>query len=166
MTSIRIRPRFKVESPFSEEEIHQRLRRALSAPGAPCMGKIITGHIVLMIPPEEQHYWSPQLSLSIEPLEGGGSLIRGLYGPKPSIWAMFTLGYAAIGILMFFLGIIGFSSLSLGKEAGILWILPLLALAAAILYLIAQFGQKVGVEQTFTLHHFYEDTLGTKVHIQ
>ena len=35
-----------------------------------------------------------------------------------------------------------------------------------IIYLIAQAGQKIGAQQMFDLHHFYEETLGEKVYIK
>ena len=41
----------------------------------------------------------------------------------------------------------------------------LLAMAALVLYLVAQFGQKIGAEQMFTLHHFFEDSIGHRIHI-
>ena len=59
----------------------------------------------------------------------------------------------------------GYPKLSLDQEAPILWSLPIFATIAFGMYLIAQFGQKIGVEQTFRLHHFFEETVGEKVHI-
>jgi hypothetical protein len=44
--------------------------------------------------------------------------------------------------------------------------MPFLGLAAVVLYIIAQFGQKLGVEQTFTLHHFFERSIGSRIHIE
>lgn len=162
MTSIRIRPRFQQIVPASPEVVQERLMTQLAQPAAPCKGSMIPGHIVLKVLEHEQHYWSPQLSLTLESHQQG-TLVRGLYGPNPTVWVMFTLGYGAISILTLFIGIIGLSARSLGQPAPILWALPALGLAALVLYLIAQVGQKIGAEQTFLLHHFYENTIGERV---
>ena len=165
MTSLRIRPRFSQIIPDSQEKIEEKVKLKLKEPQNDCVGSVIPGFIVLKIPHTERHYWSPQLSLSLEEHEEG-TLIRGLYGPNPTVWAMFTFGYSALGIIALFITIVGFSNKSLGIEAPILWVLPVLAGIALILYFVAQTGQKIGVEQTFTIHHFYEETIGQKVHIE
>lgn len=165
MTSIRIRPRFNQIIRDSPENVESRVRSKLKQPQSECTGRVIPGFIVLEIPISERHYWSPQLSLSLEEHEEG-TLIRGLYGPNPTVWSMFAFGYSAIGILALFASIIGFANLSLGLEAPVLWVLPVLGAVALVLYLVAQTGQKIGVEQTFTIHHFYEDVIGEKVHIE
>lgn len=146
------------------EQVEANIKNQLAQPGCPCIGRVIPGHIVLKIPTELQHYWSPQLDLSIEPHEEG-TLIRGLYGPNPSVWVMFAFGYGAIAILAMFIAIIGFSQVSLGGNAPILWALPVLGGIAIGLYVASQIGQKLGAEQTFTLHHFFEEAIDAKVHI-
>ncbi len=165
MTSLRIRPRFSQIIPDSQEKIEEKVKLKLKTTQNDCVGRVIPGFIVLKIPSSERHYWSPQLSLSLEEHEEG-TLIRGLYGPNPTVWAMFTFGYSALGLMALFVAIIGFSNKSLGIEAPILWVLPVLAGMAIILYFVAQTGQKIGVEQTFTIHHFYEEIIGQKVHIE
>ena len=90
MTSYRIRPRFQHLVSHSLTEVQERIKQKLDAPDSRCVGRMVQGFIVLRIPHKDQHYWSPQLSLSLEE-EENGTLIRGLYGPKPTIWAMFTL---------------------------------------------------------------------------
>ena len=166
MTSIRIRPRFKDSYNLTPEEVQNLVRERLTQPGCPCTGKILPGFITLYILPAEQHFWSPQLSLSFQKDEDSErTIIRGLYGPNPTVWAVFILGYAAISILSLFIGFYGFSQYALGHEASILWSLPVLGGAATVLYIVAQLGQKLGVEQTFTLHHFFESAVGHRIHL-
>ena len=166
MTSIRIRPRFKDTYHVTPKVLEEQVREQLRLKDCPCTAKIIPGFIVLKVLENEQHFWSPQLSLSFDLDESGErTIIRGLYGPNPTVWAIFTFGYGAIAVLALFLGFYGFSQYSLGQNAAILWSLPILGLAATALYVIAQFGQKLGVEQTFTLHHFFEDTIKHRIHL-
>ena len=98
MTSFRIRPRFKTTSHLSPIEIQQRLEKRLQSHPNDCIGKVIPNYVVLKIPKKEQHYWSPQLSLQLEESETADTVIRGLYGPSPNVWSLFTFGYASMGI--------------------------------------------------------------------
>ena len=165
MTSLRIRPRFKHHAVASPEEVKAKLQRALDEDGSPLVGRIMNSYIVLRIPMETRHFWSPQLSISVEEHEEGGSIVRGLYGPHPSIWAFFTYGYGAIGIITLFVLVIGGGNLALGKSGLILWALPVLLIMVLLIWFIAQTGQKIGVEETFRLHQFYENTIKDKVQI-
>jgi hypothetical protein len=123
------------------------------------------GHVVIRINQEDRHFWSPQLSLTIDENEDG-TQIRGLYGPAPNVWTIFLLSYLAIAVLALFALFLGLSYWMLDQDIKILWALPLLGSAAVIVYLIAQFGQKIGAEQTFRLHQFIESTLGREMHIE
>ena len=94
MTSIRIRPRFKAESDVSPEKIQSEVRDQVNKPTSPCNGVFITDFITLKIKPKDLHFWSPQLTLSFSE-EEGKTIIRGLYGPNPTIWTIIALGYGA-----------------------------------------------------------------------
>lgn len=124
----------------------------------------VEGHITLAIPTIDRHFWSPQLSLSFEETEEG-TIIRGLYGPNPTVWAIFFFGYIALGILALFALVAGSSQWMLGMGAPILWAIPVCAVVALVMYFVAQAGQKMGAEEMYRMHHFYEDTVGSVVHI-
>jgi hypothetical protein len=162
MTSFRIRPRFRMTVALSPEAIKSRFQETINTDAAPCIAAFMPAHIILRIPPQEQHFWSPNLELSLQETESG-TIIRGLYGPNPQVWTMFTIAYGAMATLSMFISIIGFSQLSLGMEAPVLWVLPVLGSIALLLYILSQTGQKLGAEQTFVLHHFFEGTLMQKV---
>ena len=162
MTSFRIRPRFRLQVDIQPEEVKERFRKGTAVPGAPCTAAYFPEHIILRLPEEEQHFWSPRLELALEE-QSEGTLIRGLYGPSPQVWTMFTIAYGATGTLALFIAIIGTSQLMLDLPGHVLWALPVLGGFALFLYLASQTGQKLGAEQTFTLHHFFEHTVGKKV---
>lgn len=164
MSSFRIRPRFKHFSKLSSVEIEDRIQLALEKESADCVAVKLPGHVYLKIPVRERHFWSPQLHVTFEESEEG-TIVRGLYGPNPTVWAVFFFGYVVLGLIFFFAGMWGLSQWSLGISAGVLWVLPITAVLALILYIIAQTGQKIGAEQMFRLHLFYENTIGDKMHI-
>lgn len=117
MSSLRIRPRFKEELPISSHTFCQRLEEAIAS-HHDFTGLVSENYCVLKIAKAARHYWSPQLTLSLEQPEGeeNKTRVRGLYGPGQSVWAIFFMSYAALGVLALFAGVIGLSSLMLGKS--------------------------------------------------
>lgn len=165
MSSFRIRPRFKHLVTKQVREVEDEIISAMDQTKEVYTAGFVQGHLYLLIPVKERHYWSPQLHLSTEQTDEG-TIIRGLYGPNPTVWGLFFFGYVTLGMAFFFIGFWGLSKWSLGQPSGILWALPFIAGAAMVLYIIAQMGQKVGAEQMFRLHHFYEEIFEDKVHIE
>jgi len=165
MSSFRIRPRFRQIINAGFTEIQDRMRKALEDQSNPYSAIFLPNQITLKILPQERHFWSPQLNITMEEKEEG-TLIRGLYGPNPSIWAMFFFAYSALGIILLFAGMVVLSQISLGMEAPLWWVIPVCASLIIIIYLFAQTGQKIGAQEMFNLHHFYETTLGEKVEIK
>lgn len=164
MTSFRMRPRFEIATEDSADEFLQKIKVHLKQNDDPFDCSVMPGHFYLKVKKEDQHYWSPQLNLSFDE-DSDPLLIRGRYEPHPNVWTLFILLYLALSVLILFIGIIGLSRMSLGMSAKILWVVPVLALAAAVLYFVSQIGQKLGAEDTFSLHHFLEEVVGEKVHI-
>ena len=157
---IEIRPRFQRQVNLSPSETLQRLRAALRRPGSEIIGIAVEHHVVLKFPMEKQHYWSPQLALEVEEAEGG-ALIRGLFGPRPSVWLMFMFMYSILGVICLFVSITGFSQLSLGIAAPILWVLPAAAGLALFLYFSAKTGERLGQDEMHRLHNFLDQALLT-----
>jgi hypothetical protein len=151
-----IRPRFRVKSDLELEELMLRIKEALNKEGAACTGQYAHGHFTLKILTKDRHYWSPQLSLTLEKSEDE-SLVRGLYGPKPAIWTMFMFFYSIVGLAILLVGLVGLSYLSLGKPALILWWLPFLIAVFLSLYWVAYSGKKIGKDQIIILHNFFHE---------
>ena len=161
MSHIEIRPRFQRLYALSKTEVLERLKAALDMSDAPVTGSIMDHHVTLRIPFEEQHFWSPQLSLEVEDAEdGNGSLVRGLYGPRSSVWLMFVFFYSLLGFVSMIVAVIGFSERSLGLPGRILWLLPVAGFIILMMYLSARAGQKLGREEMIRLRDFFNDTLG------
>lgn len=163
MASFKIRPKFEIDVNDHPDVIYQRFLDHREKAECECTIDAVPHHIVIKIRQEDQHFWSPQLTLNIEENERGSN-VKGLYGPNGNVWTLFAGSYFACGILITFISIIGFSRVSLGMDAPILWILPVLVGIVIMLYIASQMGQKLGAEQMFDLHHTAQEVLGQRIH--
>ncbi len=150
---IAIRPKFSIPSELSLHEITEKVRLALDAPNAPFKGTILDTHIILKIPLAAQHYWSPQLDLEIEETPMG-SLIKGRFGPRPSVWLMFIFFYCILAFISLMIMIMGFSQMNLGMSAHILWGLHITGVTFLFLFFTAKAGQKLGHDEMRALKAF------------
>lgn len=163
--SIRVRPRFRFYVRKKPSEIVALFREKLKDESNSYSGQLLDDFMVIKVIPSEQHYWSPQLTVSFSD-EDDKTLVRGLYGPNPSVWLLFTFIHIATSVAAVFISIIGFSNMSLGLPSMILWIIPILAVISLIMYLIARAGRKLGEEQLIDLHTFFEEHIGEKIFIE
>lgn len=160
MTPIEIRPRFQTHLPASPQAIIDSLQATVMRYQGQVESSTVDYYMVLRIPVEQQHYWSPQLSLTLETDEAqGGTLIRGLYGPRPSVWLMFMFMYSSVGVIGLFIAITGFSQYSLGVAAPVLWALPVLAGIALALYFAAKAGERLGRQEMDRLRAYFDEAL-------
>ena len=159
----RIRPRIYTETNLTVEEVDQRIRRQLKDENCLCGGESTKGYATICPPEDDQHFWSPQLTITLDANEEDKTKVRGLYGPKPSVWTMFVFFYAAIGFAIMIISMIGLSYWTLGKPATILWLVPILLIVFLSLYLVAYFGQRLGHKQMTNLHRFLEHCLDKEI---
>jgi len=165
MSSFGIRPHFSQRLDLAVDEAQVRIIREVERGPDCCEIKSLPGYICLRIPEHERHFWSPRLTLSLEPSEDGKTRIDGIYGPNANVWSLFLYGYLLSGTFGLFSGIFGFVQRTLGQYPWALWIFGLMLLIAIGLYLLAQFGQKLGALQTFRLHQIHEAAMGRTVEI-
>lgn len=164
MTSIHIRPRFTQTLSLTPNEIIERVQDRLDSEGATCIGACYPTFIELRILPKDQHFWSPQLMLNFENAVEG-TKIEGVYGPAKNVWSLFWLMYLFLGLATMWILIHSGVRWSLGMDMPMLWGLAVTGVGLVAVYMFAQTGQKIGAEQMFTLHHFWEEAVGDRVHI-
>ncbi len=165
MSSFHLRPSFSLVLDSPAEAAREGIVAQLKNDKAPCDVKTFPGLVSLYIPDAETHFWSPRLSVSIDPRDEGGSLLQGTYGPDTNVWAIFVYGYLLTGSAGLFSGILGFCQWKLGYHPWALWIFAVAVVGAVGLYVFAQFGQKLGARQTILLHQMFEKAVGRTVEI-
>lgn len=156
---LRLRPPLRLHSPLSQDEIITRLREKLASGETPITATIVGGYIVLRIPEDQMHYWSPQLSVNLE-AEGSGTSVHGLFMPQPSVWTLFVWIYAVIVFAGFCGGIYGFAQRHLEQPAHALWGIPVALILVFLVYSAASMGQHMGRDQMEDLRQVLLDVLG------
>ena len=162
--ALRLRPRFERVAPCRPGEVLDRLRAALSRPGAPCRGNVFGDHAVLYVLPAEERVWSPFLSLDVG-WHPQGTCVRGLFGPKPAIWSLFVAAYAISLFGAVFAGGLAFVQWTLGQPAwAALGLVGLAGVAALVTWAFARYGQRRGQGQMSLLSGFLDDALAEEAH--
>jgi len=156
--TLRLRPRFKEKVTLAPDEIKQRIHHSLSENKDKWLGEIVDNHIILKIPGNQQHYWSPQLTLELEDMQGE-TQIRGLFGPKPGVWTMFVFFYSSVGFLTLMCLIFGLSQMTLKMDAYGLWFVPVGFLLLTGLFIMSKIGQRLSQEQMHQLNTLLFESL-------
>ncbi len=166
MSSFHIRPRFTQTVAMNEAAVREQIVSRVGREPDRFEIKNFPDFICLRIHPGDRHFWSPRLNLSLEQVEEGKTVIQGIYGPNANVWSLFLFSYLILGFLGFIAGVIGLSQWMIGTDPWGFWALGGAVGGIAILYLVAQFGQKLGVRQTFLLHQAYESAIGEPAEIR
>jgi len=160
MSELTFRPRFRIETSLSCQEVEELIDTKLKSDNPESFGSShIKGHIILSIHPSKKHFWSPQMDISIreDDDEPGVTIIRCLLAPAPVVWTMFMFFYALAG----FGALVGFmiasSQYSLDKDMWGIWMGCGFLLLGIVLFMVAQGGKKLSKEEMYTLRHFILD---------
>ena len=155
-----LRPRFKIDFEESEADLMEKFKSNLASGDCKYCSKIVDQHIVIDVPFEEDHFWSPQLNVEITPGETSESIVKGLFGPKPQVWTLFMFLHFAVGItFLIFLTLLYVKwtfEESLTFSLVMVILLPVIWVA---LYIFGRLGRKKGKPQMEELHDFMMKTL-------
>lgn len=161
MASFRVRPKFELTTALSIDDILQKVNEKLKDNPYNLHGQALQDHVTIRVNQSHRHYWSPQLSVLLqEEVDEDKTFITCVYGPMPNVWTLFAVSYLTLSVLFTFISIVGFSQRVLTQDAPILYVLPILLIAAIALYIISQMGQKLGAAHTYAIHYFFQEALG------
>lgn len=166
-----IRPRFKLRSSLSQEEIMARLM-AQTKDDETVNSKIILDQFYLDMPVNERHFWSPELKVTLEDDEyneyNGDTLIRVMVGPVYTVWVLFVFVYSFLGLLSLIGGMYGLSNLLLGIDSAWIWCFPVTFLLIVGVWVIAKSGQRAARDETLhlvsTLYHAFGEGNAERIH--
>lgn len=154
---MQIRPRFKMIVPEKPDLLLRRFADRLAGEEIACRGSVVQHHVILRMPVSEQRYWTPNLSLEFED-HPKGTLIRGLFGPRPAVWTMLMFFYSGVGFFTLMGTLLGISQWILKMPPSGLWAFPAGLLLSSTIYLVSKSGQRLSRNQ---MHHLYRCFLET-----
>lgn len=157
-----LKPRFKMEYKETKEEIVSKFKSNFEDKECKYCSKMVGNHIVIDIPKEEEHFWSPQLNVELVEQENA-TVVKGILGPKPKIWTMFMFVHFAVATAFVVFFVWFYVNWSLGKPYNLQMIM-LIAMPViwVILYFLGQFGKKFAYNQMLELDKFLMNTLNKK----
>ena len=154
-----LRPRFKFERNQNNEELLSLFDKAKQAQSNFIVSRI-DNHVFLKLPKQKQHFWSPQLHLEIDNVDENNSIIRGLFGPNPTVWTMFMFFHFIIAGLFLGFGVWGYTNWTLKTDYALqLSLMFVMILFWIVMYVVGQMGKKAGMDEMHLLHGFMRDTL-------
>ena len=165
MSSFHIRPRFRQIVEMDEAAVRERIVSRISRESDCFEIKSFPDFLCLRIHEKDRHFWSPRLNLSLETTPDGKTIIQGIYGPNANVWSLFLFSYLIVGFLGCISGVIALTQWMIGNPPWGFWVVGGAIAALGSLYLIAQAGQKLGVQETFLLHQAFESAIGDRVEI-
>jgi Na+/melibiose symporter-like transporter len=155
-----LRPRVEIVLKESTQELIAKFKKALA--GVHCIfpGKVIGTHIVIDVPKEEAHFWSPQLHIEIEEIDKNNSQLKGLFGPKPQVWSLFMFFHFALAVAFIGFSIMAYVKMSLNESyTGPLIICISIPVIWVILYFLGDLGKRKGKRQMEALNDFMMEIL-------
>ncbi|NNC50823.1 MAG: GTP-binding protein, partial [Flaviramulus sp.] len=99
-----LRPRFKLEINRNNEAVLKDFQNA-QAEQSDFIVSRVDDHVFIRFPKNEQTYWTPQLHLEINEVSENSCVIRGLFGPNPTVWSLFIFLHFLIAGLFIAFGI-------------------------------------------------------------
>lgn len=159
--SIRNRPRFKIRTLLNPEEFNAKLKRHFENHNKVLSGFVNKEESVIRLRKNREKFWAPQLQIRLEESEekDGSYVIRGVFGPRPSVWTFFLFLYGLGGGILLTVGIYGWVEYALG--IGHIWVWTNLIGVVLILigFISAQTGQKLSRGHLKVLRAFIERVL-------
>ena len=112
LNEIVLRPRFKMQLPRTNTSVLKDFEDSRTLQ-SDFIVSTVDDHVFIKLPKEKQHFWSPQLHLEINEMDKNTSLLRGLFGPSPTVWTMFMFFHFAIAMLFIVFSIWAYSNWAL-----------------------------------------------------
>jgi hypothetical protein len=154
----RPRPRFELRTTSARPALLHRIRMGLRADKS-LRGMVLPyGRVEITVAPSEQRAWSPQLVADVEE-DGEGCVVHARFGPHPHVWTLYVILYGLASMIALACLIYGAAQLTMGVTPWALWLTPIAAVLAGLVFGAAYVGQGLGSEQMYRLRAFLERQL-------
>ena len=154
-----MRPTFEIDFPIDPETAISRLCLLLNDDDYPVTGRVAGTHLMLVIPPDRRHFWSPWLNIEVHPQSESNAdeaKIHGRFSPNPSVWTGFMLGYISLLTLIFFASMFGVAQWMMDGTPTALKLIPVFVVIGGIMYWASLMGQRIANAQ---MHELYDASM-------
>lgn len=159
-SNIHLRPRFKMEFDEDQQVIISKFKDNLKDGDCKYCSKIVDGHIIIDVPVEENHFWSPQLNIEIEKMNDKETIVKGLFGPKPTVWTMFMFFHFAVAVAFIGFSVMAYVQWSIKTDYSFaLTMVIALPVIWFVMYFLGRIGKRTGHQQMDELYKFMMKTL-------
>lgn len=159
-SDIHLRPRFKMNFNESQDVLISKFKKNLKFENCNYCSKIVDGHIIIDVPEDENHFWSPQLNIEIETMQADKTIVKGLFGPKPQLWTLFMFFHFAVAVAFIGFSIMAYVQWTLKEDYRMaLMIVIGLPILWIVMYLLGRIGRRKGHKQMDELYGFMMKTL-------
>lgn len=161
-----LRPRFKIEIEESNEAILQKFQACKKTQSEFIISRV-DNHVFIKFPKYKQHFWSPQLHLEINAINGNSCLLHGLFGPNPTIWTLFMFLHFMVAGLFIAFGIWAYSNWSLKVPYMFqLSMMVLMIIVWVALYFTGSIGKYSSKNEMAELYDFMNAVLKNKALVE
>jgi len=158
-----LRPRFKIQLDENQHNLIEKFKDNLNDGDCKYCSKIVDSHIVIDVPLDENHFWSPQLNIEIERLNDKKSIVKGLFGPKPQVWTLFMFVHFAMALAFIGFAIMTYVQWTLKSDYKLsLIVTTSLPVLWVLMYVLGRIGKATSRKQMNELHDFMMKTLKKK----
>ena len=159
-SNIHLRPRFKMEFSESEQTLISKFSDNLKDGDCKYCSKIVDGHVVIDVPKEESHFWSPQLNIEVEKTNEDITVVKGLFGPKPTVWTLFMFFHFAVAVAFIGFAVTAYVQWSLKTDYSVaLWVVIALPVVWVLMYFLGRLARRKGHKEMDELYKFMMKTL-------
>ena len=144
----------------NQDNLISKFKENLNKGDCKYCSKIVDGHIIIDVPKDENHFWSPQLNIEIEQNENNKSIVKGLFGPKPTVWTLFMFFHFAVAVAFIGFAVVAYVQWTLKTDySTALTVVVILPVIWILMYFIGRWGKSTGNKQMDELYQFMMKTL-------
>lgn len=161
--TIRLRPSFKMVCKLNQEQLNEKLNTYLKRYSKLVKGEVKPYEAWIWANHPEEKFWMPRLHLRLEhDTIDKVTYLRGVFGPKPSVWTFFMFSYFLFGSIfsLFLIKSMAARFLKLDDQFGYITLASLVLLIAT--YIGALIAKRLAKKEILILRAFVEKLLRTE----
>lgn len=157
----KLQPRYSRDVSASPEAVLQALRTSFSAHEGDVRMEFRGAHAQVSVPPERARWWSPWLTIEVEPCDNEHARIIGRFGSNPAFFTMWAMGLASFLVLACAAATFAYAQHMAKQPPTALWVFGLATSVSFVLAGIPLLGQHYARDQLQLINDKLEECYAT-----